>query len=134
MCMCTRHLQRCTKWRKQENDGVGNGLIWTHPALEQVIGKARGVGSFVLPGTYRIPGARSTAAISQHRQRQQYVRRHQALRAGLPAPTPNSEAHTGDPDLHFDCGGAHQERKGPAFRSSTCSSAGWMLNYLVDVR
>ncbi len=99
------------------DDGVGDGLIWTHPAPEQVIGKARGVGSFALPGTYRIPGARSTAAISQHRQRQQYVRRHQALRAGLPAPNPNSGVHVGDPDLHFDCGGAHQEHKGPAFRS-----------------
>ena len=68
----------------------------------QVIGKA-GTGSFVLPGTYEIPGDRSTAAISLHQQRCEYVRAHQRRRTTLGC----QEAAVvldKDADLRFDCG------------------------------
>lgn len=72
----------------------------------QVIGKAR-TGSFVLPGTYEIPGDRSTAAISLHQQRCEYVRAHQRRRATLGC----QEAAVildKDADLRFDCGASDQ--------------------------
>lgn len=70
----------------------------------QVIGKARGVGSFVLPGSYEIPGARSTAAISLHQQRCEYVRAHQRRRASLEGQDASALPASRDADLRFECG------------------------------
>lgn len=81
---------------------------WVHywsfvPAI-QVIGKARGTGSFVLPGTYEIPGACSTAAISLHQQRCEYVRAHQRRRAILEGQDAAAPTLSKDTDLRFECG------------------------------
>jgi len=71
----------------------------------QVIGKARGAGSFLLPGSYEISGQRSTAAISLHQQRCSYVRAHQRRRAGLLGGNADaSPVAEQDADLHFECG------------------------------
>jgi hypothetical protein len=72
--------------------------------LMQVIGKARHTGSFVLPGTYEIPGDRSTAAISLHHQRCEYVREHQRRRASLGGQDAAAVVVGRDTDLRFDCG------------------------------
>ena len=71
----------------------------------QVIGRAR-TGSFVLPGTYEIPGDRSTAAISLHQQRCEYVRAHQRRRATLGCQEAAALLDK-DADLRFDCGRDH---------------------------
>lgn len=58
----------------------------------------------MLPGTYEIPGARSTAAISLHQQRCEYVRAHQRRRAGLEGQDAVAATLSKDSDLRFECG------------------------------